>query len=384
MLLAKSAAQVSALECYPEYEQLSWIVVHGRGVIHTGHSNSFVRTLATAGLVSGRESCYYMRYDDSPERDHIPHLFYAVFGNPTIDVMLHEEVEPVGHVFSAIVVLDSSMLLHPTSQRALVFDGAKRDAVLVVNTSLSAEQIIRLVRKYSLAEDWDGKLVTIRAKDYDGDLAFPLLGALAKALWIVSLDDLIAALDTLGLNKKIDSVRRAYEESKPVAVKIRAEETDLARKRIGERVELPVPTRGGWWDAATYEKYQRAAAEAQSYSQRIGAMPRWEALAPGLIEFGPAPGKRNIGFKTSFSRYLRPVIRIEKCTDCKLCHIYCPDGAVDFGRIKINYDYCQGCGICAQICPPKAIEMVGELKAKEGLNEEEVTTVAGALREYGY
>lgn len=382
--MANSAGQVSALESYPEYEQLSWVVVHGRGVIHTGHANVFVRTLATAAVLSGKESYYYMRYDDSPERDHIPHLFYAVFGNPTIDVVLHEEVEPVGRVFNAIVVLDSSMLLHQTSQRALLFDGAKKDAVLVVNTSLSPDEIVRLVKKYSLADDWDGKLVTVRAKSYDKDIAYPLLGALAKALGIVSLDDLLAALDSLGQSKNADSVRRAYEESRPAAVKIKAEDTDLAKKRIGERVRLPVPTRGEWWDQATYRKYQSAAAEAQSYSQRIEAMPRWEALAPGLIEFGPTPGKRNIGFKTSFSRHLRPVIDAKKCTDCKLCHIYCPDGAIDFEKIRIDYDYCQSCSICAQVCPAKAIEMVSELKAKEGVNEEEVMTVAEALRVYGY
>lgn len=325
-----------------------------------------------------------MRYDDSPERDHIPHLFYAVFGNPTIDVVLHEEVEPVGHVFNAIVVLDSSMLLHQTSQRALLFDGAKKDAVLVVNTSLSPEEIIRLVKKYSLAQDWNGKLVTIRAKNYGKDIGYPLVGALAKSLGIVSLNDLLTALDSLGQSKKADNVRRAYQDTNPVAVKISAEETELAKTRTSEKIALPVPVRGEWWDTATYRKYQTAAAEARSYSERIDAMPRWEALAPGLIEFGPSPGKRNIGFRTSFSRHLRPIIDSKKCTDCKLCSIYCPDGAIDFGNIRVDLDYCQGCGICAKICPPKVIAMVSELKMKEGLNEEEVTTVGEALREYGY
>ena len=378
-----NAEQISALESYPEYEQLNWVVVHGRGVIHTGLANSFVRILATAGVMSGKESYYYMRYDDSPERDNIPHLFYAVFGTPSIDVTLHEEVEPVGHVFNAIVVFDSSMLLHQTSQRALLFDGAKKNAVLVVNTSMSHDQIIRLVKKHCLAEDWEGKLVTIRAKSYDKAITYPLLGALAKALGIVRLDDLLAALDSLGQGKKAEMVRRAYEEANPLTVKIKAEETDLAKKREG-RMELPVPTRGQWWDRDTYRKYQKAASEAKSYTQRIEAMPRWEALAPGLIEFGPTPGQRNIGFKTNFSRSVRPEIDLKKCTDCKLCSIYCPDGAIDFEKIKVDYDYCQGCSICASVCPPKAIEMISELKAKENMNEEEVMTVTDALREYGY
>lgn len=373
-----------APEPVQQYEGLNWVVVHGRGVIHTGHANSFVRVLATAGNLAGKESYYYMRYDDSPERDHIPHLFYTVFGNPTIDVVLHEEVEPIGHVFDAIVVMDSSMLLHQTSQRALPFDGAKKDAVLVVNTSLSSEEIVRLVKRYALAEDWDGKLVAIRAKDYDSDIAYPLLGALAKAFGIVSIGDLVAALDFLGQSKKTDSVRRAYEDSRPIPVKIRAEDIDLHKRRVKERVGAPAVARGLWWDRSVYEHYKTTAAEAHSYSERVEAMPRWEALAPGLIEFGPLPGEKNIGFKTSFSRSLRPVISTEKCTDCKLCSIYCPDGAIDFGTIKVDYDYCQGCAICAQVCPPNAVEMVSELKIKEGMNEEMVTTVAEALREYGY
>ena len=206
-------ARASEVESYSEYEQLTWVVVHGRGVIHTGHANVLVKTLATAGTLAGKESYFYMRYDDSPERDHIPHMFYTVFGNPTIDVVLHEEIEPLGRVFNAIVVLDSSMLLHQTSQRALLFDGAKNDAVLVVNTSLSSDEIIRLVKKHSLAQDWNGKVVTIRAKNYGKDIAYPLIGAITKSLGIIGLDDVLAALDSLGQTKKADSVRRAYEDS---------------------------------------------------------------------------------------------------------------------------------------------------------------------------
>jgi pyruvate ferredoxin oxidoreductase delta subunit len=266
----------------------------------------------------------------------------------------------------------------------LLFDGAKRDAVLVVNTSLSHDEIIRLVRKYSLANDWFGKLVTIRAKKYGRDMAYPMLGALTKALGNVKLDEILAALDFLGQSKKKDLVRMAYDESKVTSVRISAADTEQSSKRAGSKMSLPTGAKGEWWDRKTYREYQTAAAEADSYSRRIEAMPSWEALAPGLIEFGPSPGERNIGFKTSFSRHLRPMIDAQKCTDCKLCHIYCPDGAVDFQPIKVDFDYCQGCGICAQVCPPKAIQMVGELVATEGLNEEEAMSVSEALREYGY
>lgn len=367
-----------------EFEDLTWIVVHGRGVIHTGHANSFVRTLATAGNMAGKESYYYMRYDDSPERDHIPHLFYAVLGNPAVDVVLHEEVEPVGHVFDAIVVLDSSMLLHQTSQRALLFDGAKKHATLVVNTSLSADEVVRIVKSHALAGDWEGNLVTIKARDYDKEIAYPLLGALARASGIVKIEDVVSALDSLGQAKKAVIIRRAYTDAKATPVRIKAGDTALAKLRPERKLVLPSARRGFWWDRQTYRRYQEASVQANSYSERLAAMPPWEALAPGLIEFGPLPGEKNIGFKTSFSRYQRPIINSSRCTDCKLCSLYCPDGAIDFDKIQVDYDYCQGCGICSQVCPPKAVEMKSELKVTEGMDEEMTMTVAEALREYGY
>lgn len=366
-------------ERYLELEELSWVAIHGRGVIHTGAASLCARVLAQAGLTSGRESYYYMRYDDSPERDHIPMIWYVVIGNPSVEIVLPEEVEPIGELFNAILVFDSSMLIHKTSQRALLFDGAKRDAVLVVNTSLKPSQILDLVKKYCLAQDWFGRLVTVRARSYDRNIAFGLIGALVKAFRDLKISHVIDALNVLGFKDKVDIVRKAYDDAEPIDVKVYAEEA-VTRKATSK----PQQASRGWWDINMYREYQRRAAEALTYTMRVNAMPSWEVLAPGLIEFGPLPGERNIGFTTSFSRYMRPVIDTSKCIDCKLCSVYCPDGAVDYGEIKVDYEYCQGCGICASICPVKAVTMIHELKALEDMDETEVTTVGEALMEYGY
>ena len=368
-------------ESFPEFEELNWAVVHGRGVLHTGHANTFAKVLATAGMVSGKESYFYMRYDDSPERDNIPMMFYTVMGNPNVDIVLHEEVEPVGEVFNAIVVMDSSMLIHPTSQRTLLFDGAKEDAVLVVNTSLSPEEVIRLVKKYSLGQEWRGKLVTLKASSYDREIAYPLLAGLLKAWKVVGIGDLVGTLDSLGNGDKEETVRRVYDEVRPVDVAIGPAETFVSRSKEGKTLLLPETK---WWDLNTYRKYQKAASEAKSYSERLSAMPRWEVLAPGLIEFGPSPGEKNLGFTTSFERYFRPIVDKTKCTDCKLCHLYCPDGAINFRSIEVDLKYCTGCGICSEVCPVKAIHVTSELEASEGLKEEEISTIEKALREYGY
>jgi len=81
----------------------------------------------------------------------------------------------------------------------------------------------------------------------------------------------------------------------------------------------------------------------------------------GIIE--DAANSRN--FETGSWRTFRPIFYEERCINCLLCFIYCPDSAiiVEDGKMKgINYFHCKGCGICAKECPPKAnaIEMVRE------------------------
>ncbi len=61
----------------------------------------------------------------------------------------------------------------------------------------------------------------------------------------------------------------------------------------------------------------------------------------------------------------RPVFLEDKCTQCFMCCIVCPDSAViikDENVVGFNYDHCKGCGICAVEClsKPKAIEMEKE------------------------
>lgn len=72
--------------------------------------------------------------------------------------------------------------------------------------------------------------------------------------------------------------------------------------------------------------------------------------------------RSSLGNKTGSWRLHRPVMDSEKCTECGICELYCPD--VCILRIEphyvIDYDYCKGCGICAHECPTGAIQMVSE------------------------
>ncbi|MBI2875040.1 MAG: 4Fe-4S binding protein [Firmicutes bacterium] len=68
--------------------------------------------------------------------------------------------------------------------------------------------------------------------------------------------------------------------------------------------------------------------------------------------------------KTGSWRIFRPVLDVEKCNNCLLCWIFCPDGAIDREEkwVTIGLDFCKGCGICENECPTDAITMVKEGK----------------------
>ncbi len=89
----------------------------------------------------------------------------------------------------------------------------------------------------------------------------------------------------------------------------------------------------------------------------------WQELPLGLsLEAGTSEN-----FETGDWRSDKPIWDKEKCTNCLICWIFCPDSAiiVDDGKVTgIDYRYCKGCGICAEECPPKvqAIKMVREEK----------------------
>ena len=64
-------------------------------------------------------------------------------------------------------------------------------------------------------------------------------------------------------------------------------------------------------------------------------------------------------------RLMPPVFDAEKCSDCALCWLYCPDGAIERHSWAIDYAYCKGCGICATECGKGAITMIREADAEE-------------------
>ncbi len=78
----------------------------------------------------------------------------------------------------------------------------------------------------------------------------------------------------------------------------------------------------------------------------------------------------SINYKTGDWRSYRPIWDDQKCNNCKVCWVYCPDGSIvikDGVVSGMDLDHCKGCGICAQECPQKAIKMMEETKLREAV-----------------
>lgn len=87
---------------------------------------------------------------------------------------------------------------------------------------------------------------------------------------------------------------------------------------------------------------------------------KWDEVTIGGII--PEPGSFSVN-KTGDWRTLMPDIDKEKCNDCGLCWLFCPDAAIVMGednRYEINMYYCKGCGICVKACTRKCITLVEE------------------------
>ncbi len=91
----------------------------------------------------------------------------------------------------------------------------------------------------------------------------------------------------------------------------------------------------------------------------------WKNIPEGglIKEAGSAEKYHTAGWRT-----FKPQRDKDKCIDCLMCWIYCPDCAIEVedGKIKkIDYEHCKGCGICAKVCPVKCIDMVEDKKEDE-------------------
>ena len=83
-------------------------------------------------------------------------------------------------------------------------------------------------------------------------------------------------------------------------------------------------------------------------------LPRAGIVEPAYAE-RPVTGDWRTGGK--------PVVSFERCVNCLLCWLYCPDSAIVLDGTtlsSIDYDVCKGCELCVVVCPTEALAMAEE------------------------
>lgn len=93
----------------------------------------------------------------------------------------------------------------------------------------------------------------------------------------------------------------------------------------------------------------------------------WEAdrIPEGVINIDAG---NSDDYRTGGWRSERPVWTSDKCINCLICWIDCPDASIltkDREMSGIDLDHCKGCGICVRVCPSGALEMHRESEFAE-------------------
>jgi pyruvate ferredoxin oxidoreductase delta subunit len=89
-----------------------------------------------------------------------------------------------------------------------------------------------------------------------------------------------------------------------------------------------------------------------------------DEMPPGAVAEGGTMHSLHTG---SWRTYV-PQVDLEKCTNCLICWILCPDSAIPVRagkRGETDLQHCKGCGICATECPVDAIEMHREGESRD-------------------
>lgn len=267
------------------------------------------RILGTAAFLSG----FYVQ--DFPiygaERRGAPVVAFTVISE--------EPILERGYIFDPDVLLisDDTLLL---DQQTDPTRGIKKESVIFVNSNKGEEYFKGKIGREAIVEDLTQVALEILGK--------PILSTLIA-----------------GIATKFVGIKQKYLEE---AVKEELEQIGVNEETIKKNII-----------AATigYSKVQEIKPiQTRGLEQEVSVVE---------VEFGyPEISTPVISFvansylkKTGTWRVFKPVVNYQKCKNCRLCYIYCPESAIKWENNLpvIDYENCKGCLICAQECPLKAI-----------------------------
>lgn len=293
---------------------------HGRG--GQGAVTS-AELLAKAALTEGKYVQSFPSF--GPERRGAPVTAYCRISNLPIRLRTSVSAPDI------VLVLDPSLL-----KAVNVSKGLKEGGILIINSLKGPEHFIFDPKLQKIATvDATTIALEILGRPITNTI---LLGALIKALAPVELDSIIDAIEKhfppkiAASNTK--ALHMAYENTAIITV--------------GDYL---AENKGADAAAATVEEMPAVAEEEEFL---------WTEIKPGCVITDPGNSKSHY---TGSWKSFYPLLAKERCIQCGICWILCPDAAYTQdaeGFYISDLDYCKGCGICAQECPTGAISMLQE------------------------
>lgn len=233
-------------------------------------------------------------------------------------------------------------------QNVDIFDGCSKDTVIVMNSDIEPERIAEhyIYHNHIMA----GKIVSVPAQriamETHSRINVVMMGAMARVMGFVDLED-VEKMCTHTLGKKypdalagnIEGIRRGYQEIKECDCYSQADKT----KEEISRMEGVVTK-----DSRKYQQGKKG----------------YKNMTVGGL---------NLNFGNSITNDLSPsrqgyipIFLQEKCINCGLCDLTCPDMVFQFqkGEYKdkemmintgLDYFHCKGCLRCVEICPTGAL-----------------------------
>ncbi len=308
-------------------------------VVYRGVSQVLLAKKICRGIVLGARKenklgFTFGRYGDSPERVGIPAKQFVVIGDSERELQAFMTPYELDNN-DVTIVLDDTLCkgveswawhgLQPINK--LIRPGG----ILLVLSQMNPDDLLRFMPvrevEYNLAIIKGSAIWSTLWKSKDNTTDARVLGALAKiAPHIISFDSVKQVVtQEWEQEDKLDLARQSFEE-----VQIRRVLADEGAKQIPYESVQP-----------TWQQMREALV--------VPAIPSQEHVTEA-----PYQAERNPNYKTLSTRTNRPLMDFNKCRQCGLCWLHCPDSAFDImpdGLYNTNLEYCNGCGICVAICP---------------------------------
>lgn len=296
--------------------EIRWHARAGQG------AKTAANILAQAALREGKYAQSFPEF--GPERRGAPMQAYNRLSNEPF--YLHSGItEP-----DIVIVVDPRLM-----DIVPVTEGLKPDGWVIINTHLPPEEA---QQKWELKPF---KVATVEASGIARETLkrdipnVPLLGAFAKVAGLLSLETL--QTDTAQRLEKRFRDRPQVIEANLKALERGFNEVRWVSSKVTEQIArepVHIPAKG------------------------------WKELPEGGVIPEPAT---SIMYRTGSWRLERPIFDPQKCVQCLMCWLVCPDSSIilENGKVVgIDYEHCKGCGLCSFQCPPKAKALTMVLEAE--------------------